>query len=78
VAVVLGIGLGNYFVAELGFKWIVIKDGLGRDLSVKHFDSNLISFPISSVRKRIGTSESGFFKAIVEMFKHEIENKNLG
>ena len=75
---IFGVGLGNCLVSELGFKWIVIQDNLGREISVKHKDSNLMSFPFSSVRKRIGTKETDFFRAIFEMFRITLENKNVG
>jgi len=76
--VILGIGLGYCFVTELGYKWIYVRDNLGEELSVKHEESNWTSFPFSSIRKRIRTSERNFFSALINSFGQEIKNKNVG
>ena len=71
----LGCGLGQVMVDKLNFKWIIYEDEYGKDIALKH-KCGFIAFPISSVQKRIGNEERGFFRSIYDSFKSELK-KNL-
>lgn len=68
----LGYALGQYLVDKMGFEWMVYKDFQGKDIAVKHAGSGIISFPISSVRKRIKTKEYRFMVSYIEALKQEL------
>lgn len=69
----LGAGLGKLMVDHLGFKWIEFEDEQGKDIAVKHDESDWIAFPFSSVQKRIRKRDRPFFKALYDSFQSDIQ-----
>lgn len=68
----LGYALGQNLVDKLGFEWIVFKDFQGKDVAVKHRQSGLICFPISSVRKRLQLKQYSFMGEYIEDIKNQL------
>ena len=53
----LGIVLGDAFVQELGFSWVVVEDDYGRDPAIRFEDTSVIAFPLTMISKRIERGE---------------------
>lgn len=49
----MGIVLGDVFVQQMGFHWIMVEDEAGRDPAVTFQDTNVILFPLTMISKRI-------------------------
>jgi hypothetical protein len=54
----LGIIIGDTYVQDMGFHWIVVLDEMGKDYAVQYEDTTLIIFPISMIEKRIRRGEN--------------------
>ena len=65
----LGIVFGELLAKKLDMKWVKVRDEYGEEFAIRGQD-NLMSFPVSSVQKRIETEETGFFNHIFEMLLH--------
>jgi Domain of unknown function (DUF3806) len=53
----LGITFGDALAQKLGLKWIAVEDEYGRDPAVIVEGTSIISFPLTSISKRIETGE---------------------
>lgn len=73
VATGMGYLLGQYLVEHLDFEWLVYQDFQGKDIAVKHKYSDIIAFPISSIRKRLQTKEYRFIKNYIETLSMEVK-----
>ena len=54
----MGIVLGDVFVQDMGFHWIMVADEHGRDPAVKFQDTSVILFPLTMISKRIERGEA--------------------
>ncbi|MEM9353945.1 MAG: DUF3806 domain-containing protein [Planctomycetota bacterium] len=71
---IVGAYLGQRMVRDFGMEWVLVTDKYGRDYAVRHKTSELMSFPFSSVMKRIEDKENGFVHGVYHVLKHELEN----
>lgn len=53
----MGVVLGDAFVIDLGFHWVLVEDEQGRDFSVNYKDTSVILFPLTMILKRIERGE---------------------
>ena len=70
----LGAYLGERLVEDFEMEWVLVSDQYGRDYAVRHKTSELMSFPFSSVMKRIEDQEHGFIHGVYHFLKHELEH----
>ena len=54
----MGIVLGDVFVQDMGFHWIIVEDENGRDPAIKYQDTSVILFPLTMISKRIERGET--------------------
>lgn len=54
----MGIVLGDVFVQQIGFHWIVVEDEGGRDPAVRFQDTSVLLFPLTMISKRIERGEA--------------------
>lgn len=53
----MGIVLGDVFVQDMGFKWVIVQDAQGRDPALQYKDSTVLLFPLTMISKRIERGE---------------------
>ena len=53
----MGVVLGDVFVQDLGFHWIIVKDEHGRDPAIQYKDTSIILYPLTMISKRIERGE---------------------
>lgn len=49
----LGVVLGDAFVQDMGFHWIIVKDEYGRDPAIQYERTSIILYPLTMISKRI-------------------------
>ena len=49
----MGVVLGDAFVQQMGFHWVIVEDDSGRDPAIKCRDTSVILFPLTMISKRI-------------------------
>lgn len=49
----MGIVLGDTFVLDMGFHWIMIEDSHGRDPAIRLRETSIILYPLTMISKRI-------------------------
>jgi hypothetical protein len=54
----LGITFGDALAQELGLKWVAVDDEYGRDTALIVEGTTIISFPLTSISKRIEAGET--------------------
>ncbi|MDC7701386.1 DUF3806 domain-containing protein [Vogesella indigofera] len=54
----MGVVLGDVFVQELEFKWVMVSDEYGRDPALQYQNSSLLLFPLTMISKRIESGET--------------------
>jgi len=70
----LGAYIGQRMVQDFDMEWVMVTDQYGQDYAVRHKTSELMSFPFSSVMKRIEDKEHEFIHGVYHVLKHEVEN----
>ena len=60
----LGAYLGNNLVEELEMEWVVVTDKYGTDYAVRGKKYEVLSFPFSSVMKRIENNQYDFMAGV--------------
>ncbi len=70
----LGAYLGNQFITEFQMEWVVVTDQFGTDYAVRAKKYEVMSFPFSSVEKRVDNNQYDFMVGIYYILKHNIEN----
>jgi hypothetical protein len=58
----MGIVLGDAFVQQLGFRWIMVEDEYGRDPAIAVPGKTVLLYPLTMISKRI--EEGGLFRRI--------------
>ena len=72
----LGAHLGERLVAKFEMEWVVVTDQYGRDLAVRSKRVEVVSYPYSSVSKRIASDQYDFMEGIYYAVQDVIENGN--
>ena len=54
----VGVVLGDTFVLDMGFHWIVVEDEYGRDFALTYKGSSIIIFPLTMISKRVERGET--------------------
>jgi hypothetical protein len=49
----MGMVLGDVMVAQLGFRWVIVKDKLGRSRALQWKDTDAFVFPVTMISKRV-------------------------
>lgn len=72
----LGVVLGDVFVQEMGFKWVMVSDEYGRDPALQYQDSPILLFPLTMIAKRIERGETvdafALYEGIAEQARQRI------
>lgn len=53
----MGVVLGDVFVQDMGFHWIIVQDEYGRDPAIQFRDTSVLLFPLTMISKRIEQGE---------------------
>ena len=53
----MGVVLGDVFVQDMGFHWIVVEDESSRDPAVQYKNTSIILYPLTMISKRIERGE---------------------
>jgi len=53
----MGIVLGDVFVDDMGFRWVIVQDQYGRDPATQYKQSSIILYPLTMISKRIERGE---------------------
>jgi len=70
----LGIVLGDAFVDEMEFRWVMVEDQYGRDPALKYRDSSIIIFPLTMISKRVEKGEQVDVFALFNDTAAEVED----
>lgn len=54
----MGVVLGDAFVQDMGFHWIIAEDDYGRDPAIKYRGTSVILYPLTMISKRIERGET--------------------
>ena len=54
----MGIVLGDVFVQDMGFKWVIVEDEYGRDPAIRYGETSVILFPLTMIAKRVEAGET--------------------
>jgi len=54
----MGIVLGDVFVQDMGFHWLIVEDEHGRDPAIRYAETSVILFPLTMISKRIEAGET--------------------
>jgi len=49
----LGVVLGDVMAAQLGFRWVVVQDEIGRSRALRFDDTDTLVFPVTMISKRV-------------------------
>lgn len=73
----LGIVLGDVFVQDAGFHWIMVEDEHGRDPAIKFQDTSVLLFPLTMISKRIERGETvdvfDLYNGVAALARQKIE-----
>jgi hypothetical protein len=73
----LGSYFGNYCVNTLNMEWVFIEDGYGKDFAVQSKEFVVMTFPFSSIQKRIDDGENDFINSLYFSTKNQLsDNKS--
>jgi hypothetical protein len=62
----LGITFGDALAQKLGLRWVTVEDEYGRDPALKLDDTSILTFPLTSISKRI---EQGMSVEVYALFE---------
>lgn len=75
----MGAVLGDVFVQDIGFHWVMVEDEHGRDPAIRFEDTSIIAFPLTMISKRIERGEEvdvfDLYNGIAEMLLDLIKNE---
>ena len=71
----LGAAFGQLMVKELNMEWVVVNDKYGEDWAIQHKDTGIISYPYSSIYKRIVSKKTDFMEPIFYVVQKSIDEK---
>ena len=70
----LGAYLGSQLIADFQMEWVTVSDQYGTDYAVRARRYEVMSFPFSSVAKRIERSQYDFMVGVYYAVKQSIES----
>lgn len=53
----MGVVLGDVFVQDMQFHWVMVQDEYGRDPAIKYKDTSVMLFPLTMISKRVEAGE---------------------
>jgi hypothetical protein len=71
---IIGGYLGNKLVTDLNMEWVTVTDEYGIDYAVRSKSTEVISFPFSTVMKRVESGEYDFLYGVFYTTKQMIES----
>ena len=71
---ILGAYLGKKLIADFQMEWVVVKDEYGTDFAVRGKKYEVMSFPFSSVAKRIENKQHDFMSGVYYAVRSSIES----
>jgi hypothetical protein len=71
---ILGAYLGNKLIVDFQMEWVVVKDEYGTDFAVRAKKYEVLSFPFSSVAKRIENNQYDFMAGVYHTVRTSIES----
>ncbi len=71
---ILGACLGNKLIADFQMEWVIVKDEYGTDFAVIGKKYEVMSFPFSSVSKRIENNQYDFMVGVYHTVRSIIES----
>ena len=71
---IIGAYLGQRLAQDFDMEWVMVTDKFGQDYAVRHKTLELMSFPFSSVMKRVEDNEHDFIHGVYYILKNEVEN----
>jgi hypothetical protein len=76
----LGCAFGQFLVARLPGRWLVVNDSFGTELAVRFLASDLTTFPLAVISKRLNSppEELAFFEPIFHGLTHFPFPKQVG
>jgi hypothetical protein len=77
VIAILGAYLGEQLVSDQDMEWTVVTDSYGQDLAVRSRKVEVVSFPFSSVTKRVERNQFNFMEGIYFVVQEAIRNGDL-
>lgn len=69
----LGVALGDVLVQELGLRWVVLKDDLGRSRGLCLDGSEYYVFPITMISKRVEADAAVDVQALFDKIAGQVE-----
>jgi len=73
----MGIVLGDVFVQDMRFHWIIVEDENGRDPAIKFQDTSVLLFPLTMISKRIERGETvdvfDLYNGVAALAKEKID-----
>lgn len=78
----MGVVLGDAFVLQMGFHWIMVEDDGGRDPAIMYQDTSVILFPLTMISKRIEQGKAvdvfDLFNGVAEIAREKIDAERAG
>jgi hypothetical protein len=71
---IIGGYLGNKFITDLDMEWVTVTDEYGTDYAVRSKSVDVMSFPFSTVMKRVERGEYDFLYGVYYTTKQMIES----
>lgn len=71
---IFGAYLGNKLITDFQMEWVVVKDEYGTDFAVRSKKYEVMSFPFSSVTKRIENKQHDFMFGFYHAVRSSIES----
>jgi len=76
VVEILGSYLGNKLINDFQMEWVIVTDQYGTDYAVRSKIAEVMSFPFSSVSKRIENNQHEFMVSVYEAVRHTVASGN--
>jgi len=54
----MGVVLGDAFVQDMGFHWVIVEDEYGRDPGIRYRNTSIILYPLTMISKRVERGET--------------------
>jgi hypothetical protein len=75
----MGIVLGDTFVENMGFHWVMVEDEYGRDPAIKYRETSVILFPLTMISKRVERGEEidvfDLFNGVADLAQKQIDEE---
>ena len=74
----LGTILGDVFVDDLGFHWVVVDDEIGRDFAIMYKETGVVVYPLTLISKRIQKGDTvdvySLYHGLVKQVQERVKN----